>query len=169
MKTLTGKFGAFLASLILAGSSFAAPAAPKAAWLTYQEPNGAYKINYPAHWQVMTRGNALVITSPEEPESRGVFGITIRPGKSSIEDSVSKEFEDPERSQDLQQAPARLSDLPAIKVWGSKKGDQSTRIVEYYVQKGDHQFYVLFQAPHSSMPRFSPVFNAMISSFKLTN
>jgi len=158
-------YGALAAAACLAAVAFAAP--PKTVdWKTYVEPGGAYKINYPPGWQVLTKGHALVITSPGEPEVRGVFGITLRAGDVSMDEAVEKEFVDPDRSQDLQQSPARIADTPAIKVWGSKKGDPGTRIVEYYVQRGEHPYYILFQAPHAAMVRYSPLFNAMIGSMK---
>jgi hypothetical protein len=99
-------------------------------------------------------------------ENRGVFGITPRARGMRIEEAVKQEFDDPNRSTDLQKAPSRIGDQPAIKVWGSKKNDPNTRMVEYYVQRGEHQYYILFQAPHASMDRYSPVFNKMIASMK---
>ncbi len=159
------KRGLLIATLFLTGTPFAAP--PKGVnWKTHVDPAGNYKINYPPGWQVLMKGKALVITSPGGPDERGVFGITLRAEGVSMDESVQKEFDDPDRSADLQQSPARIADTPAIKVWGSKKGDPSIRIVEYYVQRGDQQFYILFQAPHAAMIRYSPVFQSMIGSMK---
>ena len=157
---------AFLAVLLSVSMVSAAPAPKGPKWKVYVEPGGFYKITYPPSWQVLTKGNALVITSPGGPDERGVFGITLRAPGSSMEESVEKEFADPDRSSDLQQSPARIADTPAIKVWGSKKGDSSIRIVEYYVQRDDRQYYILFQAPHHAMARYSQHFNAMIGSLK---
>jgi hypothetical protein len=153
-------------SFVLASVAVAAPPKKGPAWRVFVEPGGSYKISYPPGWQVLTKGSAVVITSPGGPEERGVFGITLRGEGSTIQDSVKKEFDDPDRSSDLQQSPAKLADNPAIKVWGSKKGDASIRIVEYYVQRGDRQYYILFQAPHDAMSRYSQHFNAMIGSMK---
>jgi hypothetical protein len=152
-------------SVFLASSLFAAlPNGNE--WRTYVDLGGFYKINYPPGWQVLSKGNAVVITSPGDAGERGVFGITPRARGLRIEEAVEQEFSDPERSSDLQKTAARLGNQPAIKVWGSKKGDPNTRIVEYYVQRGNNQYYILFQAPHASMDRYSGVFNKMIASMK---
>ena len=135
-------------------------------WMTYTEPGENYQINYPADWQPLTKGNALVITSPGGPEERGVFGITLRTTGLTVEAAVEKEFQDPNRAADLKKSPARIAEMPAIKVWGSKKGDPNIRVVEYYVQKGSQQYYILFQAPHAAMDQYRAVFNAMIASMK---
>jgi hypothetical protein len=153
-------------SILLATSVFAQPDAPMSGWQTYVDNGGYYKISYPPGWQVLTKGNALVITSPGGPDERGVFGITPRAEGVTINDAVDKEFSDPNRASDLQKSASRIAGIPATKVWGSKKGDPNIRVVEYYVQSGTQQFYILFQAPHSAMTQFSPVFNSMISSMK---
>ncbi len=137
-----------------------------AGWHTHIDVAGHYKIDYPSDWQVMSKGSAVIITSPGGAEERGVFGITKKAEGSSIEDSIEKEFSDPDRPSDLQKSPAKLAGVPATKVWGSKKSDPSIRVVEYYVQNGKHPYYIIFQAPHTSMTRYSPVFNAMIGSMQ---
>jgi hypothetical protein len=38
--------------------------------------------------------------------------------------------------------------------------------VEYYVQVGEQQYYILFQAPHAAMIRYRPVFERMIASMQ---
>jgi hypothetical protein len=158
-------------SVLLVSTVFAKPPAsidvpPSNGWQTFTDQGGFYQINYPGNWQVLSKGNAVVITSPGGPEERGVFGITPRPEGITVQESVDKEFSDPEKPSDLQKAPARLGNLPAVKVWGSSKKDPSIRIVEYYIQKGHQQYYILFQAPHVMMPKYSPVFNAMIKSME---
>jgi len=145
------------------------PGAKGASWRVYTDVNGDYQVNYPSNWQVLTRGNALVITSPGSGETRGVFGITPRAEGMKVEDAVKKEFDDPNRSPDLQKASSRIANQPAIKVWGAKKGNPGVRMVEYYVQKGNRQYYILFQAPRESMDRYGPVFNGMIGSLKFLN
>lgn len=156
-----------MAAACFSGSSvLRAAVSTPASWLTYTDLGGYYTIRYPPEWQVLTKGNALVITSPGGPDERGVFGITPRAEGLVINEAVEKEFQDPDRSADLKKSPARIGDVPAIKVWGSKKGNPNIRMVEYYVQKGHQQFYVLFQAPHVAMDRYSPIFNAMIASMR---
>jgi hypothetical protein len=135
-------------------------------WLTYTDPDGRYEINYPSDWQTLTKGNALVITSPGGPEERGVFGITLRAAGLTVDAAVDKEFQDPEHPADLKKSPARIGEMPATKVWGSKKGDPNIREVKYYVQNGPQQYYILFQAPHAAMDHYRAVFNAMIASMK---
>ncbi len=152
--------------LLLASPTHANPQSAGNGWRLFVDIGGYYRVNYPGTWQVLTRGNALVITSPGGPEIRGVFGITPRPEGSNIQETVDKEFKDPERSPDLKQAPSRIAGRPAVKVWGSKKGDPNIRMVEYYVQEGPQQFYILFQAPHAGMTRFGPIFERMIASMK---
>lgn len=134
-------------------------------WITYTDPQGMYTINYPEGWQTKSQGRALVISSQEGSE-RGVFGITLRGEGVSKESAVEREFADPNRPEDLQKVASRIANQPAIKVWGSKKGDPSIKSVEYYVEKGTQEYYILFQAPHAAMARYSPIFNAMIASFK---
>ncbi len=153
--------------LLSAVSLMTAPvmAAPSG-WQLYTDVGGSYQINYPPEWQAMSRGNALVIASPGSVEERGVFGITPRAEGTTIEDSVKKEFGDPDHSADLKKVASRIAGRMATKVWGSKKGDPSIRIVEYYVQDGHQQFYILFQAPHAAMAQYSPVFNTMIGSMQ---
>src|SRR5262249_54869013 len=127
-----------------------------------------YTIDYPPNWQVLTKGNAVAITSPGDPETRGVFGITLRAEGVSAEEAVHKEFADPNHAPDLKKVPARIGGIPGIKDWGTKKGNSAIRIVEYYVQKGSQQYYILFQAPHSYMPNYTSIFNRMIASMKFT-
>src|ERR1700721_2331012 len=100
-------------SILLATSVFAAqPAKLTTHWPVYVDTGGFYKISYPPGWQVLTKGNALVITSPGGPDERGVFGITPRADSASIDDSVGKEFGDPDRSADLQKSPSPLAGAP---------------------------------------------------------
>jgi hypothetical protein len=152
--------------LALATTASAQNLSADGGWRLYEDTGGYYKVNYPATWQVLTRGNALVITSPGGPEIRGVFGITPRPEGTTVQDAVNKEFQDPEHSPDLKKAPARIANRPAVKVWGSKKGDPNIRMVEYYIEEGSQQFYILFQAPHAGMDRFGPIFEKMIATMK---
>jgi hypothetical protein len=161
----------FIPLVLLAANVTAAPPASfdaplSGGWETFSDPGNAYKIDYPNDWHVLHKGNAVVITSPGRPEDRGVFGITLRTHAPSVEESVDKEFADPNHSRDLQKAASRLAGLPATKVWGSKKNDPNIRVVEYYLQKGDAQYYILFQAPHLEMSKFGPVFQKMIGSFQ---
>jgi hypothetical protein len=148
------------------GACLAATVYAETRWLVYEDTGGAYQLNYPSTWQVLTKGTALVITSPGGPETRGVFGITPRAGGVTMDDAVKKEFDDPNRPADLVKSPARIGGLPAMKIVGSKKGDPNTRVVEYYVQNGSHQFYVLFQAPRAAMSQYTALFNGMIASIK---
>src|SRR5688572_11587351 len=92
---------------LLAACPALVPAAPDD-WLTHVDMSGNYKISYPPDWSVLSKGNAVVITSPGTPEERGVFGITPRAAGLSINEAVAKEFEDPNRSSDLQKAPSRI-------------------------------------------------------------
>jgi hypothetical protein len=154
--------------LLMAGPASAAETRP--GWKTYTDSTGHYSINYPEKWQPITRGDALVISSPGEAATRGVFGITRRTGDVTAPEAVAKEFESPDRPADLQQGPAKMGDRPAIKVWGSKKGDPNIRVVEYYLQKDRHtQYYILFQAPHAMMSKYGPIFNRMIGSIQFLN
>ncbi len=157
------KLGLLLSTILLSTTA----GAQTLTWKTYSDPQGAYTVNYPEGWETMTQGKALVIRSVDAAE-RGIFGITLRTEGTSKEAAVERQFADPEHAQDLQKAPARIADQPAIKVWGSKKGDPHIRSVEYYIEKDGQQYYILFQAPHTAMARYSPVFNAMISSLKFT-
>lgn len=152
--------------LAIAISSILPLTAWAASWITYIDASGIYKITYPSSWQILTKGNAVVITSPGGPDERAIFGITRRSQGTSAEEAVGKVFSDPQRSEDLQRTHASLGGLPAIKVWGSKKGDPSMRIVEYYVQKGPDQYYILFQAPFVRTSEFKPMFDGMIASMK---
>jgi len=152
-------------SLLLSSVTFAQSPTP-VGWHTHIDVGGHYKIDYPDGWQILSKGNALVITSPGGPEERGVFGITQKAEGSTIQESIDKEFSDPEHSPDLQRAPAKLAGLPATKVWGSKKGDANIRMVEYYIQNDKHPYYILFQAPHAATATYSPIFNTMIGSMQ---
>jgi hypothetical protein len=154
------------AALIFSAAIATAAGPVPAGWATYNDMSGSYSIHYPPDWQVLTKGNAVVITSPGDASVRGVFGITPRAAGVSINESVDKEFSDPNRAPDLQRTPARLANIPAIKVWGSKKGNTAIRIVEYYVQIGNVQYYILFQAPHAQMQRYGPTFDKMIGSLR---
>jgi hypothetical protein len=136
-------------------------------WMAYTSEQQDYQVNYPASWKVQGKGDAVVITSPGEPPNRGVFGITPRKGKLTSEEAVQREMSAPDRPADLVRSAARIAELPAIKVVGSKKGDPATRIVEYYVQAGLTQYYVLFQGPSAAWVQYSPTFNAMIRSLKI--
>src|SRR5438552_3399056 len=98
-------------TLFLTSSVLAQPSSTKMTqdWKTYTDIGGAYEIRYPPTWQVLSKGNALVITSPGLPEERGVFGITPRAEGTTIQESVDKEFADPTHATDLQKNPTRIA------------------------------------------------------------
>jgi hypothetical protein len=158
-------FNTFALALVASvGVHAQSPEAINTKWLTYTDLGGFYKVNFPSSWQVLTKGNAVVITSPGGMDDRGVFGITPRAEGVTVESSIEKEFSDPDHAPDLTKYPARIANLSATKVVGSKKGNPNIRIVEYYVQRGTQQYYILFQGPRLDWATYSPVFEKMIAS-----
>ena len=147
-------------------SALVSAASSRVKWLDYTDQNRLYSLRVPSSWEVLSKGNAVVIASREDPAQRGVFGITLRPGGKTVEEAVEQEFQAKDRPTDLVKSPARIAGAPAVKVVGSKKGDPATRVVEYYAQNGDHQYYLLLQAPRDRWNQYNAIFYIMIRSFK---
>ncbi len=140
------------------------PAQPAIKWHTYTDQGGFYSLNYPDGWEVLTKGNAVVIKGPGGPDNQGIFGITPRASGITIEESVKKEFSDPDRPKDLVKSMSRIANTPATKVVGSKKGNPDVKVVEYYVQIGSQDYYILFQTPRAAWSHNSDYFDGMIAS-----
>src|ERR1035438_1110230 len=114
--------------------------------MDYAQPQGLYRFRYPSSWKVSENEKALLIKSPGDPGLIGVFGIVRIADTTSIHDAVLNEFK--QRPADLTQSDATVAGLHATKLVGPKKGDPSTKMVEYYIElPNGKKYYVLLMAP----------------------
>jgi hypothetical protein len=140
----------------------------KLAFNRYDNPEGLYKLRYPANWRVNAHDNAMVMKSSNRAGQPVVFGIVRRNESLPNEDALLKEFNSPNRPADMVRMPARVAGLPATKVIGSDKNNPDNRLVEYYVQHPNgREYYIMLMAPRNQWAHYASTFNTMLTTLSL--